>query len=359
MFLIFIIAFISLIGLSVLHEFGHFILAKLFGVKVEEFGVGYPPKLFGKRIGETLYSLNLLPFGAFVRLFGETETGKEIERFSKQPVGKRALIAFGGVLSFWLIAAIIFSLVFNLGASVVIEDTANSNLADSKVQIADINPNSPAQIAGLKVGDTIKQFQISNFKFQISKVKDIQELTEEHKGQEVTLTIEREKEVFEVKLVPRVSPPAGEGPMGLALVRTAIKKYSWYQAIWQGTMATGNMTLAIIDGYSQAIKKAVQGLPSGVQLMGPIGIFHLFTQASQLGINYFLQFIGMIAIYLALFNVLPIPAVDGGKILFLGIEAVRKKPVSEKIEQNITTVFFTILIILSIWVAIKDISRIF
>jgi len=351
-----IVAFISLIGLIVLHEFGHFVLAKRFGVKVEEFGIGYPPRLFGKKIGETLYSINLLPFGAFVKLPGEIGGLENPESFSRQPVSKRALIAFGGVLSFWIMAAILFSIVFNLGTAVAISDEENHNLVNPKVQIAAIVPNSPAAQAGIKPGDTIKQFQNQ---FQISKVKEVQELTEKYKGEEVTLTIERGKEIFDVSLVPRVSPPAGEGAMGVGLVRTAIKSYPWYLAPWKGIGATAEMTAAVIQGYGQATKNALSGKPTGVELMGPVGILHLFTQASQLGVSYFLQFVGMIAIYIALFNVLPIPAVDGGKLLFLGIEAARKRPISEKIEQNVTSVFFALLIALMILVTIKDIARLF
>lgn len=354
-----LIAFISLIGLIVLHEFGHFILAKKFGVKVEEFGIGYPPRIIGKKFGETIYSLNLLPFGAFVRFPGEIEKIDDSRSFSSQPVWKRVLIAFAGVLSFWLIAAVLFSIVFNLGTPVMIGDEENHNLVEPKVQIAAISPDSPAGKAGIKLGDAIIKLQVTGYKLQVTKVKEVQEFTQIHKGEEVVLTIQRGKEFFDVSLVPRSSPPKGEGPMGVALVRTTIKSYPWYLAPWQGTLATGNLTLAIIQGYSQAIKNAISGLPSGVQLTGPVGVFHLFTQASQLGISYFLQFVGMVAIYIALFNVLPIPAVDGGKLLFLAIEAIRKKPVSQKAEQNITAVFFTALIGLMIWVTIKDITRLF
>lgn len=354
-----IIAFISFIGLIVLHELGHFVLAKKFGVKVEEFGIGYPPRLFGKKFGETIYSLNLLPFGAFVKMPGETERVDDHRSFSAQSIGKRALIAFGGVLSFWVIAAVLFSIVFNMGASIAIGDEENSNLIGPKVQIAAISADSPAAESGIKAGDTIKQLAVDGEQRTVNKVKEIQEFTSAHLGQEVVLTIERGKEVFDVKLVPRVSPPVGEGAMGVALVRTAIKSYPWYLSPWQGIAATGKMTLAVIQGYSRVIGNVAQGLPSGAQLMGPVGIFHLFTQASQLGINYFLQFVGMIAIYVALFNLLPIPSVDGGKLLFLGIEAVRKKPISEKIEQNVTAFFFMLIIVLAIFVTIKDVARIF
>ncbi len=346
-------------GLLIIHEFGHFILAKKFGVRVEEFGIGYPPRIFGKKIGETIYSVNLLPFGAFVKLPGEIEKTEDPTSFSSQSVLKRALIVFGGVLSFWLMAAILFSIVFNLGAPTAIGDDVNSNLVDPKVQIVSILANSPAKMAGLKPGDTIQKFSISSSQFSISKVKDVQGLTEKYKGEEIVLTIQRGKEVFDVSLIPRVSPPSGEGPMGVALVRTSLKSYPWYQAPWQGILATFNLTGAVVQGYGQAIKNLIGGKPTGVELMGPVGVFNLFTQVSQLGASYFLQFVGMVAIYIAIFNILPIPAVDGGKLLFLGIEAIRRKPISEKVEQNVTATFFALLLIMMIWVTIKDVSKLF
>jgi len=358
--IIYLIAFLSLIGLIILHEFGHFILAKRFGVKVEEFGIFLPPRLIGKKIGETIYSLNLLPFGAFVKLYGEVDQEKkEYWSFTQKPIWQRVLIVIGGVVSFWIISAILLSIVMGLGAPTAISDEENENLVDPKVQIAAVASNSPAEIAGIKPGDTIRKFSIFNFQFSIDKVKEVQELTEKYKGEEVILTIERGKEIFEVSLVPRVSPSKGEGAMGVALVRTAIKSYPWYQAPIQGIIATGNLTMAVIKGWAQALFLAIKGEPTGVQLMGPVGILGLFAQVGQLGINYFLQFIAIISIYIALFNILPIPALDGGKLVFLGIEAVRKRPVSTKTEQQITTVFFALLIALTIWVTIKDIVRLF
>jgi len=359
MFLAIIIAFISLMGLLVIHEFGHFILAKKFGVRVDEFGIGYPPRIFGKKIGETIYSLNLLPFGAFVRLPGEIGKAEDPHSFSRQPVFKRALIAFAGVLSFWIIAVILFSIVFNLGTPVAIGDNVESNLVDPKVQIVSVLSGSPAKTAGLRPGDAIIKFRAADYESGITKIKEVQGLSEQYKGKEIILTIQRGKEVFDVSLVPRVSPPSGEGPVGVALVRTAIKSYPWYLAPWQGILTTFNMTGAVIQGYGQAIKNLTIGKPTGVELMGPVGVFNLFTQVSQLGVSYFLQFVGMIAIYIAIFNILPIPAVDGGKLLFLGIEAIRRKPLNEKIEERVTAVFFALLIVMMIWVTIKDISKLF
>lgn len=361
MVLTILIAFVSLIGLIILHEFGHFIVAKRFGVKVEEFGIFLPPRLIGKKIGETIYSLNLLPFGAFVRLYGETEDKSEYWSFTQKPVWQRVLIVIAGVISFWLVSAILLSIVMGFGAPTAISDEENGNLIDPKVQIAAVAPNSPAEMAGLRVGDTIKQLSVISYQLSVNKVKEVQEFTEKYKDQKIVLTIERGKEIFEVSLVPRVSPPEGEGPMGVALVRTAIKSWPWYQAPFKGIEQTFQLTLAIIEGLFKVGKNLVLegSLPPGVQLMGPIGIGALMTQFAQLGIIHYLNFIAVISIYFAIFNLLPIPALDGGKLVFLGIEAVRKKPVSSKTEQRITSFFFVLLIALIIWVTIKDIARLF
>jgi len=369
MFLTIVIVFISLIGLIVLHELGHFILAKKFGVKVEEFGVFLPPRLFGKKIGETTYSLNLLPLGAFVKLYGEDATHpppseEKIEAsrtFQGKPIWQRVLIVLGGVVSFWLISVVLLSIVFGIGAPQAISDEENHTLLNPKVQIMAIAPGSPAQIAGIKIGDTIRKIQNPKSKIQIDKVKEVQEFTEANKGKEITLTIERGKEVFDVSLVPRVSPPEGEGAMGVALARMIEKSYPWEEAPVKGIEATFNLTKGVIVGISQVFGNLIQGkgLPPGAEVMGPVGIGKLMTQIAQMGINYYLQFVAIISVYLAIFNILPIPALDGGKLLFLGIEKVRRKPVSQKVEQNITAVFFALLITLMIWVTIKDITRLF
>jgi len=362
MFIIILIVFISFIGLVVLHEFGHFILAKKFGVKVEEFGVFLPPRIFGKKIGETIYSLNLLPFGAFVKMPGEMGGGIEDPRnFSGKPMWQRILIILGGVISFWIIAAILLSIVFGTGVPQAISDEEEA--VNPKVQIVVVAAGSPAEKAGIKVGDTIAsiKLQIKNEKLKIDKVKQVQEFTNSYKGEEITLTIERGEEIFETPLIPRVSPPEGEGAMGIGLVRTAEKSYPWYIAPIKGIEACFNLTFSIVKGLLQVLGNLIQGkgLPPGAQLMGPIGIGSLMTQSFKLGVNYYLQFVAIISIYLAIFNILPIPALDGGKLVFLGIEAIRRKPVSQKIEQNITTIFFGLLIALLIWVTIKDVARLF
>jgi regulator of sigma E protease len=367
MILTIIIALFSLVALMVFHEFGHFILAKKFGIRVEEFGIGYPPRIFGKKFKGTIYSINLIPFGAFVRILGESEKSKSPDSFSEKPFWQRALVILGGVVSFWLVSAVLLTIVMMLGVPTQIGDDESGNFINPKVQILAVAPRSPAELAGIKIGDTVikiknqkslpagRQEKIKN----IDKVKELQDFISENKGEIVTLTIQRGKDIFDISVIPRISPPADEGPLGVMLVRTALKSYPWYIAPIEGVKTTVSLTKIAASGWIQALIRLVERKPTGVQLMGPVGIFGLFVQTSFLGASYFLQLIAVIAVFVALFNILPIPATDGGKLLFLIIEKIKGKPLNQKLVQNIELAFFSLLIILMIFVTFKDIQRFF
>ncbi len=354
-----LIVFFTLIALAIIHEFGHFIIAKKFGVPVEEFGIGYPPRIFGKKMGQTLYSLNLLPFGAFVKIYGEKEGLEDSNSFQGKSVGQRALITLGGVLSFWIVGIVLLSIIFATGAPTVISDTVEAE--DARIQVVSVASGSPAETAGIEMGDTIKEFSIFNSQFSITKIKQIQELTEEYGGEKVSLTIERGKENFEIDIVPRAEAPEGEGAMGIALVRTITKAYPLYLAPLKGTKACIDLTSQIVHSLGSIFGNLFQGkgLPPGVELVGPIGVGSLMNQAIQTGPVYYLQFVAIIAIHLAVFNLLPIPAVDGGKLLFLGIEKIKGSPINVKTEGRINAFFFILLIIMIFFVTARDIIRIF
>ena len=187
-----VIFFFSL--LLVLHEFGHFILAKKFGVRVEEFGIGIPPRLIGKKFGETLYSLNLLPLGAFVRIYGEDATEvSNIRSFLAKPIWQRALILLGGVISFWIISMILFTFVLGLGAVTAVGDEDNPNFLNPKVQILGVVSDLPAQDSGIKAGDAILKLQFQQEFLETDKVDEVRSFIKEHGGLPLSLTIERGK----------------------------------------------------------------------------------------------------------------------------------------------------------------------
>ncbi len=363
-----IIAILSIVVLMVIHEFGHFIIAKKFGVKVEEFGIGYPPRIFGKKFGETLYSLNLVPLGAFVKIYGEEGLDARASRkagapvlgvddyrsFSNLKIYKRVLICLGGVIAFWITAIIIFSFVFGIGASVPIGDQDIKGISDTSIKILEIQKESPAELAGLKVGDQI---------LDMDKVSDFQKFVSYNKGKQITLLINRNGKNIKINITPRLSHPEGQGPLGIVLERFAdlIKKYSWYQAPIQGTIYTGKITLESLKGIYGFFASLFtgRGIPIEAQLAGPVGITIFLAKAVDLGAGFFLYFIGSLTVLLAIFNLLPIPALDGGKLLFLTIEKIMKKPVPVKWEQGITILFFVLLITMSLFVTVKfDIPRV-
>jgi regulator of sigma E protease len=353
MYLILIIAFLSLVGLIIIHELGHFLIAKKLGVKVEEFGLGFPPRIWAKKIGETLYSFNWIPFGGFVKIYGHEEPAKGDPRsFSERPFWQRSLIILGGVLVFWVVAAIILSVVMVIGAPTAIDDSATTGLINPKVQIMAVQKDSPAQAAGLQVGDIITGFD---------KVSEVQSFAEANKGKEIVLTIKRGADVFNVDMTLRQDFGENEGAMGVALVRTDLKKYPWYIAPIKGIEATINMTYTIIVSWGMLLGSIFSGhgVPEGVQVTGIVGIFQLFTEVGGLGVSYFLQFVAIIAVHLAIINSLPIPALDGGWFLFMVIEKVKGKPLNQILVQRTSAVFFFLLVGLMIWITIRDIIRIF
>jgi regulator of sigma E protease len=358
-----LLVFFSLIGLIIIHELGHFLFAKKFGVKVEEFGIFMPPRLWGKQIGETLYSINLIPAGAFVKLSGEDSNDKgDPKSFGSKPVWQRAVIIAAGVISFWLISVIILSFVYMSGAVEAVEDS--DPVADAKVQIISVSTGSPAQNAGLQSGDVIESVGLKSDAAQTittDKVAQVQDFANNNKGHELLMTIGRGGQNVEAVLTPRVDPPAGEGAMGIALIRTAQKSYAWWEAIGNGFAATWRMTVGVFEGWGQIIGRLVkhEGLPAGAQMVGPVGIMGMMAKQAEMGMAYYLQFVAMISVYLAVFNALPIPALDGGRLMFLAIEAIRRKPVSEKIEQSLTIFFFGALMLFAIIVTVQDVIRLF
>lgn len=353
MVLTLIVALASLIALMVIHEFGHFIIAKKFGVRVEEFGIGYPPRIFGKKIGETIYSVNWLPLGAFVRIYGEEGGVDDYRSFVNLKIWQRVLIIIGGVVAFWLAAIVLFTIVFAVGTSLPVGDQDVAGATNPIIKITAVSANSPAQLAGLKPGDII---------LSANKVKDFQDYTNENLGKEITIKIKRGDKTFDVSLTPRVVSPSGEGPIGIGLERmaTLIERHAWYQAPVQGTIYTWQTTVNALKGIYALFASLFsgKGAPQGTEFAGPLGITVFLARAADIGVGFFLYFIATISVFIAVFNLFPIPALDGGKLIFLIIEKIKGKPVSAKVEQTITIAFFILLISLSLFITVKfDIPR--
>ncbi|OGZ35402.1 MAG: RIP metalloprotease RseP [Candidatus Portnoybacteria bacterium RIFCSPLOWO2_01_FULL_43_11] len=358
-----IIIFILILGILIFaHELGHFITAKRAGIKVDEFGFGFPPRIFGVKKGETTYSLNLFPIGGFVKIYGEEGEGRDdIRSFSSKSLSRRAIIIAAGVTMNLVLAALLLSLGHWVGLPSMIDDEANGNLNNPQVQIIETAKDSPVEKAGIKIGDTIAslKLKVENEKLEISRVAEVREFTEAHRGEEVVVIIQRGDEILEKTLVLRENPPEGEGPLGAALVRTAIVSYPWYKAIILGITSTVNLIWVIIAAFLSIIWNLITTGRLITEIAGPVGIFTLTSQAAKLGFIYVLQFTALLSINLAIINILPFPALDGGRLLFLFIEKIKGSPVSQKIEKIIHTAGFIILILLMLAVTWRDVVKLF
>ena len=368
MFLAIIVFILILSFLIFVHEFGHFICAKATGVKVEEFCIGFPPRIWKKQKGETLYSIGLIPFGGFNKIYGEIETKKtkDSKSFSSKPIRIRALITVGGVAMNVLLAVIIFYFLLGFSGfqsyqSLIFDYQFPFGRQENVIIIGDVVQNSPAEEQGIEIRDII--IRANGTEFENSK--EFVSFIEENKGKEVNLCLENfsTQETKNVTVIPRLEPPEKEGPLGIALGDIAKISYSTVlEKSSVGFLHSFNILHYSFFGLGHIIKisfqeKALEPLKSSVA--GPVGILHFTELTIEAGIGAVISLLAIISLALALFNILPIPALDGGKLLFLGIEVIIRKPFPQKIEEKITVFFFALLILLMIAVTINDIQRFF
>ena len=339
--LITILSFIIILSvLVIVHELGHYLVAKKLGIKVEEFGIGFPPRAYGKKIGETLYSINWLPVGGFVKLYGEDSAGggkvsvqrtgksvhedsgqeKDVSRaFYARPLWQRMAVVTAGVIMNFLLAIIIISFLFA---------SQGVPLPTDNVIVTEVVSGSPAEIAGLQKDDKILRINDK----QISKTDIFISETKKLRGQEVTLQVLRGTQEFTTKLTPRINAPKDQGAMGVAITNIEIKKYSWYEAPVYGTIEAAKFSWLILGGLGGMVKDLVTGgiKPEGVA--GPIGVAQLTGEAVRAGWFAVLWFMALLSLNLAVLNIMPIPALDGGRFFFMLIELFTRRKVSPKYE---------------------------
>ena len=353
-----IIVFVLILSVLVLiHEFGHFLMAKAFGMRVEEFGIGLPPRakaLFTK--AGTLFSLNWLPVGGFVKLYGEdyedeTQLASK-EAFFNKPVWQRALVLLAGVTMNFALGVLLFAAVYSyLGIP-----TKTNN-----IHILEVRKGSPAETAGFPVDSVIKKITFDHKDYTFSNVDEFIKIIDDFKGKkiEVTLAGKEGEKVYEV--TPRENPPAGEGAMGIALSNVEMKKYPWWQMPFRGmvigmeeAVSWGKEILANLWMVVSRIFSG-QGVPKDVS--GPIGIYQVSKEVYKFGWTAVLQFMGVLSVNLAILNVMPFPALDGGRIAFLAVEKVIGKKRKNKIEGYVHTVGMIFLLVLMLLITARDIFR--
>lgn len=368
-----LLLFIIILGILVfVHELGHFLVARRNGCKVYEFGFGFPPRIAGfKKVDgkytffwgnkdveseDTIYSINALPLGGFVRIKGENGEGKgEDDSFASKSAWARIKVLAAGVTMNFLLAALLLSFAVWFGLPTALDGVdSTEGYTDVKTQIVYILPNSAARESGLYEGDEI----LSVDNRDVMAVGDVAEFIKDKGGQEVTMSIKRGDEQREIMVTPELNDE-GVPLIGVQLAQTGIKKYPWYQSIYMGVKLTGGITYRMVEGLGTIVKNLVVKQEAGADLAGPVGIAILTGRVANLGFSYLLQFMALLSINLGVINILPIPALDGGRIVFVLIEKLRGKPISQKVENTIHAGGFFALILLVIVITFKDIVNFF
>lgn len=361
-----IIVFILILAVLVLvHEFGHFIVAKKSGIKVEEFGFGFPPrakKLFTR--GDTLFTLNWIPFGGFVKIFGENpedlekhpEDGKK--SFTSKSKWTQAAVLFAGPLFNLLFAWIALSCMFIIGAPTIYDESNAQFIKNPKISVVEIIENSPAREAGLLVGDQIMSLTYGPETFIISDPSQVSSIVSSRGVQEVTVTFERKDTVLVTQIIPAYNLFEGQTDpvIGVAIDRVGTLRLPVHKALFAGLERTWDLTKSTAVFLGNLISDLVTRDDADLSAVtGPIGIVPVVGDALSIGFSFVIIIMSLISINLAIINLLPFPALDGGRLLFVAIEAVKGSPIPPKTAGLVNAVGFVVLLALMLVVTVRDI----
>ncbi|MFA5413154.1 MAG: RIP metalloprotease RseP [Patescibacteria group bacterium] len=351
-----IVVFVLILGLLVfVHELGHFVAARRNGVKVEEFGFGFPPRIFGIKRGDTTYSINWIPLGGFVKIKGEDGENREDEdSFGNKKIWRRAVILAAGVFMNFILAAVLLSVGFMIGLPQVINgENGYARVRDAKVQVVQILEDTPAAAAEILPGDAVLEIDGQ----KVENVEAMQNYLAGKIDAPVKFLLERDGQKIEKEISPTFLIETGRGGIGVGLLKSGIVSYPWYMALWKGAESTVLFTGEVARAFYELIKNLIVTQKVSVDLSGPVGIAVLTGQVARMGFIYLLQFTALLSINLAVINFLPFPALDGGRILFLLIEKIRRKPVSQKIENLVHNIGFGLLMLLVLLVTYRDVIK--
>lgn len=359
-----ILLLIVVLGVLILsHEFGHFIVAKKAGVRVDEFGFGFPPRLFSFTRGETTYSLNLLPFGGFVKIFGENPDEESLAgpNNSRSLTGKsrpvQAAVLVAGVVCNLLLAWAFLSIGFMVGMPVSTQGGfATDN--NTRLIITSINAGSPAEFVGLKPGDEIVSLaDEQGVRAEDPNPEIVSTFIAAHPTDAILLSAKRGDSTLEFKLKAVEGLVENRAAIGITMDEVTIVKASFFAALIHGAEMTVKLTIATIVGLGKVIVSSFAGESVLANITGPVGLVGLVSDAALLGFVYLLSFTAFISINLAVLNLVPFPALDGGRLLFLLIEKIKGSPIRPQVANMLNLIGFALLLILMLVVTYGDVHR--
>ena len=359
-----IIFLLVLAVLIFVHELGHFLVAKKFGIRVDEFAIGFPPRIWSKKYGETTYAINSIPFGGYVKIFGENPNeesmaGSDSARsFVNASRLKQAAVLVSGITFNILFAWIVLSISFMSGLTTSTRDSYASYVKDPHVIVVATQSDSPARLAGFVGGETIISLESSGKKISTADVVEIQNFIA-NSVEEIKIDYKSVNELKTATITATEGLIEGRKAIGIAMDTVGIVKLPAHKALFEGAKLTGATTESVAIGLYNFIFDAFKGKADFSQMTGPVGIVGLVGEASTLGIIYLMSFAAFISINLAVINIIPFPALDGGRLLFVAIEAVRRKAINPKIANTLNGFGFVLLILLMLVVTYKDIVKMF
>lgn len=345
---LFVITFTAIIAV---HESGHYLTARLLGMKVLEFAFGFPPRIAAWRKGGIDYSLNWIPFGGFVRILGQDDFAirqhgeGEPGSFTSKPWWAQAIVLVAGVTMNFVLALVVLTAAFALGTTA----------PTGQVRISEVKAGSPAEAAGLKADDIIRKIDDRD----VTSSRDLVVYAREHRGVEITLVVDRNgRPLPPVKATPRRDPPEGEGPLGIALedvlgpVSGGLPQAAG--SAWSLTTEVVRQMVALPGQLLSGRDTSPDGPP---QIGGPIEIYRVTGQVSQFGVAAVLRLIGILSINLAVLNIIPFPALDGGRLFFVLIGGIFRRRLSPQVEAAVHAIGFVVLLALILAVSFADLRR--
>ncbi len=354
--LITLLVFLLIIALLVfVHELGHFLVAKWNGIVVEEFAFGFKPKIWGKKIGDTLYAINAIPLGGYVKMLGEGDDATGPGSFKTKTIFQRFQVMVAGAVMNLLLGWILLTILFWVGFQPLFPGVAKDPFVHqtAAVLVMGVSAGSPAEVAGLKNGDQI--LTINGQK--AATAEELVAMIGTFRGQEVSLAIKEGNILRTVLLTPRTHPPKGQGAIGVALQSSGNVKASFWAAPAAALYETGRIIGLSAVGFVNFITTLVTHQEVSQDVTGLVGVGVLTGVARRLGITYLIQLIVMITIGLGVVNLLPILPLDGGQIVALGYEKAAGKPLNNKQMSALVAIGLGFVLLLFVVVTYKDIVR--